>query len=176
MKWLVTKTMLRTLWRKWLTFLRLPLGDQALVPLVWLMLGLARVTILFIPFRYFSGWLGQSAKTMTYTPVLDVAETARARRIGRVVRATAKITPWESVCFPQALVACLLLRVSGTPYIMHFGLAKNVDVTDEESMKAHAWVTAGPVAVTGGRGNLFKFTVVGSYLSPLLCDALLLRS
>ena len=160
--------MLKILWSKCRAFLKLPLGDQVLVPLVWLMLGIARVTILVIPFRYFSCWLGQSAKTMTYTPVLSTPHAARARRIGHVVRATANVTPWESVCFPQALVACLLLRTSGIPYIMHFGLAKNPDDTGEDPMKAHAWVTAGPVAVTGGRHNLFKFTVVGSYLSPLL--------
>ena len=163
--------MLRVLWRKCRTFLKLPFGDQILVPLAWLMLGIARATILVIPFRYFSGCLGQSSKTMTYTPVLSTSQTARARRIGRVVRATANITPWESVCFPQALVACLLLRGTSIPYIMHFGLAKNPDNAGEDPMKAHAWVTAGSVAVTGGRNNLFKFTVVGSYLSPLLYES-----
>jgi hypothetical protein len=168
--------MLRVLWRKSQAFLKLSFSDQVLVPVTWLMLGIARATILVIPFRYFSGWLGQSAKTMTYTPVLDVAETTHARRIGHVVRATAKVTPWQSVCFPQALVACLLLRMAGIPYIMHFGLAKNPNDTGEDPMKAHAWVTAGPVAVTGGRRNLLKFTVVGSYLSPILYELQSLQS
>lgn len=136
----------------------------------------ARAIILFIPFRYFSRELGQSAKTITYTPVLDASQTIRARHIGQVVRATAKVTPWESVCFSQALVACLLLRISAIPYIMHFGLAKNPDATDEDQMKAHAWVTAGSVAVTDGRHNLFKFTVVASYIAPLLHESQSLRS
>lgn len=162
--------MLSKLWRKGRTFLSWPLPDQLLVPFVWLLLGLARAIILFIPFRRFAGWLGQSAKTLACTPVITPTQRNRALRLGRIVRASAKITPWESLCFPQAIVACVLLRAVGIPYIMHFGLAKNDDPADKEPMKAHAWVTSGPVAVTGGRGNLFKFTVVGSYISPVgLC-------
>lgn len=159
---------IRVLWRKGRSFLKLSLGEQLLIPLVWLMLGLARLAILTLPFRYFSSWLGQHAKVTTFTPVLSAAETRRARQVGRVVRATANVTPWESLCFPQALVASLLLRVAGIPYIMHFGLAKNIDPNEKDPMKAHAWVTAGSIAVTGGRNNVFQFAVVGTYLSPLL--------
>lgn len=164
--------MVRTLWRKVKTFLNWPLIDQLLVPIVWLMLGLARAIILFIPFRRFAGWLGASSKTLAYTPIITPAQICRSRRLGGIVRATAKLTPWESLCFPQAIVACLLLRISSIPYIMYFGLAKNEEPDTIDAMKAHAWVIAGPVAVTGGRNNLFKFTVVGSYTSPLLTEVL----
>ena len=161
-----------TVWRKSRSFLKLPFSSKVLVLLVWVLLGLARAIILLMPLRYFSAWLGQSAKTVTYTPILTPEQVYRAKRLGLVVRATANFTPWASVCFPQALVACLLLRLSATPYIMHFGLAKNIDPNEDEPMKAHAWVTAGSVSVTGGRNNLFKFTVVGSYTSPLLTNLL----
>jgi len=164
--------MLAVLWRKWRSFLKLPFKSQILIPLVWLLLGLARAIILLLPFRFFSAWLGNSAKTTIYTPVLLPIQLNRAKSLGQVVRATANITPWESLCFPQALVACLLLRISGIPYIMHFGLARNTEPDCDDPMKAHAWVTAGAVAVTGGRNNLFKFTVVGSYTSPLLAEGL----
>ena len=49
------------------------------------------------------------------------------------------------------------------PYITHFGLAKNSNPDELDPLKAHAWVTAGPVAVTGGR-SLRTFTVVGTYI------------
>lgn len=172
MKSFPLKNVLAIAWRKVRSFLKLPFSSKVLVPLVWLLLALARAIILLIPFRYFSTWLGQSAKTVTYTPTLTSVQVQRAKRLGQVVRATANVTPWESVCFPQALVACWLLRLMGIPYIMHFGLAKNTDPDESEPMKAHAWVTAGPVAVTGGRNNLFKFTVVASYTSPLLINVL----
>lgn len=160
--------MLNTLWRKWCTFLKLSFSDQVLVPVIWLMLGLARATVLLVPLRYFSSWLGVSTKTAVYTPVLLPSQINRAHSLGRLVRAAANITPWETVCFPQALVACWMLRIVGIPYTMHFGLAKSTDPFEKDPMKAHAWVTAGSIAVTGGRNNLFKYTVVGSFISPLL--------
>ena len=55
------------------------------------------------------------------------------------------------------------MRLARLPYIMHFGLAKNNNPDEMDPLKAHAWVTAGPVAVTGGR-SLRQFTVVGTYI------------
>lgn len=163
---MTNKSRVSILKRKIKSFWSYPLADQLMMPCVWVLLGCARMVILLIPFRYYSRVLGRHVKTEIYTPVLLDEKTAQARRIGRIVRATAKITPWESLCLAQAIVACTLLRLAGTPYIMHFGLAKNTDDKSKDPMKAHAWVTAGPVAVTGGR-SLFQFAVVGSYVSPL---------
>lgn len=153
--------------RKLRSFWKFPLVDKLLVPIIFMLLGIARAAILVLPFRFYAGLLGQYRQTEVFTPVLVSSEVARARRIGRIVRSTAYVTPWESLCLVQALVASLLLRLLNLPYILHFGLAKNTDPKDKEPMKAHAWVTAGPVAVTGGR-SLSKFTVVGSYVAPCL--------
>ena len=158
---------LSILWRKWRSFWKFPLLDKMVIPIVFILLGLARIIILAVPFRYYANLLGQYRRTEIFTPVLATPQIEWARRIGRIVRATAKITPWESLCLVQALVASVLLRTMKLPYILHFGLAKNIDTEDIEPMKAHAWVTAGCVAVTGGR-SLFKFTVVGSYVAPYL--------
>ena len=149
--------------RKCKTLLAWPITDQLLIPIVFVILGLMRACILCLPYRKYASILGDYDKTAIYTPILNTAQTIRARRIGRIVRATAKITPWESLCFPQALTASLFMRLAGLPYIMHFGLAKNHNPGEIEPLKAHAWVTAGPVAVTGGR-SLRQFTVVGTYI------------
>ena len=151
--------------RKWSTFLSLPILDQLTIPFVFILLGFARLAILTIPFRYYARFLGTYEKTKIVTPILTSEQINAVRRIGRLVRATASITPWESLCLVQALVASLMLRRSRLPYILHFGLAKNIDPNTLDPMKAHAWIAAGPIAVTGGRG-LVNFTVVGSYLSP----------
>jgi hypothetical protein len=156
---------LSRLWRKWHTFLAFPLSDKLLVPVVFMLLGLSRLVILTIPFRYYARFLGEYQKTDIFTPVLTTEQNQRVRRIGHIVRATAKITPWESLCLVQAMVASVLLRWWHIPYILHFGLAKNTEPTDNDPMKAHAWVTAGTAAVTGGR-SLFNFTIVGTYVSP----------
>lgn len=151
--------------KKWSTFLTFPFTDKLLVPIVFILLGVARLSTLIISFRYYARFLGSYQKIDAFTPVLTTEQTQRARRIGHIVRATANITPWESLCLVQAMVASLLLRWWRVPYILHFGLAKNTDPTDSHPMKAHAWVTAGPVAVTGGR-SLFSFAIVGTYISP----------
>lgn len=155
--------------RKWRSFQRFPLLDKLMIPVVFILLGIARAAILLLPFRYYSRFLGENRQTDIFTPLLTPQQVNRSRRIGRAIRATAKITPWESLCLVQALVASILLRIAGLPYILHFGLAKNHDPSDPNAMKAHAWITAGQASVTGGR-SLFKFAVVGSYVSPLLSD------
>lgn len=152
--------------RKIKSFISLPLVDQLAFPWIWLLLGLARVVILVVPFRVFSSWLGVYSKVNVYTPDITMIQTRKARRLGCLVRASATVTPWESACFPRALVACFLLRLVGVPYVMHFGLAKNTNSSSEDPMKAHAWVIAGPVSVTGGEG--LEYSVVASYISPLL--------
>lgn len=161
-----------TVARKFSSFRSFPLLDQLLMPVVFALLGMARVTILIAPLRYYARFLGQYRQTEIYTPVLTSHQIQRARRLGRIVRATAKVTPWESLCLVQALVASVLLRMVRIPYILHFGLAKNLDPTRPDPMNAHAWVTAGSVSVTGGQG-LFHFTVVGSYVSPLLTKSII---
>lgn len=140
--------------------------DQLLVPMVFILLGLSRLIILIIPFRHYTRLFGSYHKNEIFTPLLTPKQTQLASRIGRIIRSTATITPWQSLCLVQALVASVLLRFAGVPYILHFGLAKNKDTDDADPMKAHAWVTAGRIPVTGGK-SLFKFSVVASYVSGL---------
>lgn len=90
------------------------------------------------------------------------AQEVRARQIGQTVRLAARYTPWDSNCFPQAVAARLLLGLYGVPYAIYFGLMRDPDSPD---MKAHAWVAAGRVRVTGGR-SFGQFTVVGIFCHP----------
>lgn len=87
-------------------------------------------------------------------------------QIGRVVHLAARYTPWNSNCFPQAVVARLLLGLYGIPYILFLGVSR---VPDTRGMTAHAWVAAGRVRVTGGAG-FTQFTTVSCFVSPLLAD------
>jgi len=89
--------------------------------------------------------------------------------IGRVVRLTANYTPWDSNCFPQAITARFLMGLYRIPYIFFFGLLR--DPTNPSGMKAHAWVAAGPVPVTGGV-SFGQFTVVGCFVAPSLAATL----
>lgn len=91
------------------------------------------------------------------SPLLGARELGRARQIGWVVRTAAARTPWTSDCFPQALTARLLLRVARVPHVVTFGLRRD----DTGALKAHVWVAADQVAVTGGSGT--SWTGVGTF-------------
>ena len=60
------------------------------------------------------------------------------------------------------MAARVLLGLYDVPYALYFGLAR--DALTRET-QAHAWVMAGPVAVTGG-ASFARFTVVGVFATP----------
>lgn len=148
-------------------FFALSLSDKTRILVIFLLLGISRMVILTIPFRYYAKYLGSLYGTSVFAPVLTTSQTQRARQLGWMVRATANITPWESKCLAQAMTASFLLRREKIPYVMHFGLARKRNATDSDTMNAHAWIISGSVAVTGGR-SYPHFGVVGTYGSPNL--------
>lgn len=156
--------MLRTLWRKTHSFLHLPRFVQAwLVPL-WLLLGLSKALIFTWSFKRLAPHLGQSLGVAAWVPLVNPAQQARALQIGRAVQLAGRYTPWESNCFPQAVAARLLLGWYGVPYALYFGLMRE---HAGAALKAHAWVAAGRIAVTGGH-SFGQFTVVGVFVPPEL--------
>lgn len=158
--------MLHILVRKTRSFLRQPALIQfGFIP-IWLLLGLAKTLIFIVPFRRLAAKLGEHAGVAPWVPVLTNDQEARALVIGRLVRLASRYTPWDSNCFPQAVVARWLLGMYGIPYALYFGLMR---APDSAEMKAHAWVAAGRIRVTGGT-SFGQFTVVGSFVSPGLRD------
>lgn len=156
---------LRQLHRKTVNLLSQPLFIQVWLIPVWCMLGIARLLILTLSFRRLAPRLGRRSEILPWSPLLDPAQEQRAHLIGRVVGLVAKYTPWESNCFPQAIVARVLLGLYALPYILYLGLMRDPD--DPGRMKAHAWVVAGRVRVTGG-ASFGQYTVVGCFVSPRL--------
>ena len=112
----------------------------------WCMLGVARLAKTVIPFRHIARYLGAPADPgAVYAATRE--QQVRAARIGRLVRMAARYTPWTSDCYPQALVAVLMLRLAGLPYLVTFGLGRGETGSD---MLAHCWVTSGATTVCGG--------------------------
>lgn len=144
--------------RRLRNFLRHPPFEQLCFVPVWLLLGLARLAIRLLSFRRLAAALGTPMGTRAYVPLLSRAQQARARRVGALVRWVALHTPWVSDCFPQALVARLLLGLCRVPWVLCFGLTRQAG----QGLAAHAWVAAGEVCVTGGRG-FNQFSVVACY-------------
>ncbi len=142
------------------SFLRQPLFVQLWFLPVWFLLAISKVLIFTIPFQRLAPRLGVRTGIAPWVPLLTPEQTHRARLIGRLVQMTARYTFWNANCFPQAIAARWLLGLYNVPYVFFFGLSR--DASDAAGMKAHAWVVAGPVRVTGGY-SFHQFTVVGTF-------------
>ena len=149
--------------RKARNFARQPAFVRAWFLPTWLLLGLSRALVLVVPFRRFAPWMGEAAGVASRVPLLDAEEEARALLVGKVVLLAAAHSPWEANCFATALAARALLGLHRIPYALHMGVAK--DAADGGLMKAHAWVVAGRVRVTGGEG-FDRYVVVGCFVGP----------
>jgi len=147
--------------RKMRTFLsQPPLFYVWLVP-AWILLGFSRAAILMFSFKRIARWLGAHDGLAPRSPLSTPKDERRARGIGRAIKVAATYTPWESVCFPQSIVARIILGLYNIPYALFFGLMRD---KKEAELKAHAWVVSGRINVTGG-ASFNQFTVVGCFVS-----------
>ena len=133
------------------------------IPLSFVLLGLARVALLTIPFKRIAPLLGHDMQSAAMVPLAAPKEISRAIHIGYSIRKAAKYTPWESKCLAQAMVARVLLGVNDLPYALYLG----VNTGDEGGLTAHAWVCVGPEALVGGQA-FSEYTVVGTFVSDKL--------
>jgi len=147
---------------KALSFLSKPAFTKRWFIPVWLLLGISRLLIITITFRRLAPYLGKPVGLCAYSHILTRDQEEQALRIARVIRLTARYCPWVANCFPQAITARLLLRFYRIPYSLYFGLCRDPDTNE---FKAHAWVTAGRVPVSGGQ-SFQLYTIVGCYIKP----------
>jgi hypothetical protein len=118
---------------------------------VWL--GLARLAILVLPFRWIALGLGkhmtQSAVESGLTPpeVLD--------RISWAVSNASHYLPWKSTCLVQAIAAKAMLKRRGVPSTLYLGVAKN----GETQLQAHAWLRCEDRILAGQQGMENYFVI-----------------
>jgi hypothetical protein len=133
---------------------------------VWCILGVSKALIFTVSFRRLAPYLGKDSGVTMWIPLLSSSQEVRAQQIGRTIRLAARYTPWNSNCFPQAVAARLLLSLYRIPYALYFGLMRD---SESGEFKAHAWVVAGRVPVTGGI-SFGHYTVVSCFVSPQLAE------
>lgn len=143
-------------------FVRLPVHDMAALVAAWALLGCAAATLRLFAFRRLAPLLGRALGPSASIPVADARQTGRARLIRRSVLRAARVAPFRSDCLPQSLAGAVLCRALRVPATVFLG----VRLDDGPSgMAAHAWLCAGPVAVTGGQ-SFDRFTVVAAFALP----------
>lgn len=130
----------------------------------WVMLGISRLIILTATFRRIAPYLGRPVGLNAYTHLLSPHQKKRALQISQVIRLSSRFCPWVANCFPQAVTARMLLGLYRIPYSLYFGVARDGDTRE---FKAHAWVAAGRIPVSGGQ-SFGSFTIVGCYTSSIV--------
>ena len=156
-------SLLSTLTRKWRSLWAYGWHERLLIIPVFCILALGKAMIFCLPFRKYVWVFGEKSSGEHHA--LNSNQQKRARSIGKTVRMVAKLTPWQSLCLPQAIAACLLLRTYRIPYEVHFGVMSNTTKDLAEPLLAHVWVIAGVTFVTGGDGHT-AHTVVASFHRP----------
>ena len=144
------------------TLLRQPRFTLVWIFPVWVALGICRIAILAIPLRLLHRWYGRDGALDTQTQPLSLSKRSRARQIRDVVALASRNTPWWSQCYPQALVAHLVLAFYNIPHVLYFGLRKSD--SEAEPYKAHAWIVAGEIVVSGGPHHR-TFKVVRAFIT-----------
>ena len=137
---------------KILQFFKLPKNEMLLFLLNVLLCGLAKFAILVFPYKKLSPYFGTYHPMMSASTLLTIEQQHQALRIRRLVQLAARHTPWDSSCLTQAMVAKFWCQRHQVPYFMFIGLPKTIP--DASNYEAHAWLTAGPIPITGGQGWL----------------------
>ncbi len=128
--------------RKLRTFWRMPGEERRFVGEAIVLLGMARLLVLGVPFRRIVPWLER-------VPETDFpCDQALILRVRRAVMIAARNVPWNAVCLPQAMAAKAMLgrRGCGSSFHLGAGFAK------EGKLIAHAWLVAGGTVVVGAAG------------------------
>ena len=142
-------------------FTQMRFKHQVFFSINFCLCGLARAAIHLFPLKRLSPYFGPFYKTVTISTLVTPQQMRRAAQIGRSVRLAAQYTPWDSSCLTQAMVAKFWCKLFKIPYVLYIGFAKAPD--EPSGYKAHAWITAGRVAITGGDG-LMDYKVISSYV------------
>lgn len=113
-------------------------------------LGLASVAIVLLAFKRIAPLLGKDSGTSVPPRELTLKQESLALQIRRTVELAARYAPWRADCYPQAIVARILLGLYNVPFVLCLGMRREPDTG---AASAHAWVRSGNVAVTGGIGE-----------------------
>lgn len=138
-------------------FLRMPLRQKLMIPLVVILVLYYRWLVEHRPFSELSPKIG----TLNFeTPLHRVPEAAWD--VWGIVRAVCDRLPWTTKCLPRALAAKKLLNHCGCKCTLYMGVA----LDEDGKMNAHAWLRCGRLYVTGGE-IAPKFTVTTIYGDPM---------
>lgn len=120
-------------------------------------LSIAKLYVLFLPFRFYAKKLGVSQYELFY---VDMEKKKKSLvTIKMVIKRMPRFVPWKSKCLDQAIAAQRMLKRRGLPTTCYFGVVKS---ENHEKMNAHAWIRSGKEWIAGYQPNI-PYTIVGVY-------------
>ena len=137
-------------------FFRLPNYDRWLFLEAAFWLGIARLSLLILPFRWIAPYLGRH---MAESPEgMEKNWEDFVVRVSWAVQKASRHLPWECRCLVQAMAGKGMFKLRGIPSTLYLGMAKD----GEDKFKAHAWLRSGDVLITGEQ-DMNLFTVVSTF-------------
>lgn len=161
---MAAQRLIKLFYRKLRTLWHIPLQQKKLIVVSFFLCGIARAAIKTLSFQKLNLYFGEKCHGTLCSTRLSPAQISQALLIKRAIRIAAQYTPWISNCLSQAMVAKFFCDRYNIPYMFYIGFSAGQ--TPTKKLEGHAWVTAGPIAVTGGHGFVTHRTLL-SYTSSL---------
>lgn len=134
--------------------------DKLTFIISFFLLGLVRLTLIIIPFKYINKMVGNK-KGLESNNVVDIEEYIHLRRVRWGVEKAALYTPWKSKCLVKAITAQILLKAKKINSTLYLGVNRA-----DNNMEAHAWTKVGDIMITGAVESEY-FTEISRFSSHL---------
>lgn len=125
------------------SFIRLGIKNQWLFIQAFILSGVFRFEMMYLPFKYLKKQMG-IPRTDSSFEVPD-CYYQEANKVKRIVLLACEHTPWESKCLVRAMLVQYFLKRKHIPTTIYLGVNKD----ELNHMKAHAWIRCGNMIVTG---------------------------
>ncbi len=120
------------------------------------------VLTLAVPYRRMHRLIGTPYRNTQLVVLANETQQLRAWRLGHLVEALCKYTPWPSKCLVQALLTRFVLCCYGIPHVIYIGICKPPDA--DQPLASHAWLCVDRWVVSGADGHQ-AFKVIATYVS-----------
>lgn len=159
--------MLKEIINKVHVFWTLPLKNKGLFFFNFILCGIACGCVRLFKLQQISPYFGVQVRNVVCSTLLTPKQLHQALLLQRSIRLAVKYTPWNSNCLTQALVARFWCAVLKIPYVLYIGFTK--DSNESSGFSSHAWITAGPIAITGEL-SFPDYSVIASYVPESIED------
>lgn len=126
----------------------MPYKEKQMFFINFCLCGIAKLATRCMKYKRISAYFGKSCQNMVASTLISEQQIKQALFIRRNVHLAARYTPWDSSCLTRALVVKFWCQRYKLPYLFYIGLPRVCN--QQTTIKAHAWITTGPIVITGG--------------------------